>query len=339
MAKRRWTQDEIDAVRNGFRPKRGYAVDLARQLNRTLYSVRHLAKRLGLLCKRDPLWSEAEDRFLTENYSFTPTHELVSKTGRTKAAISERAGKFGLTKSASGRYAQQITTLKLGCPQAKALSETDKAYIAGLFDGEGCVTASMRSNNRRGVQIQLIIVNTHLGVIQWLCTMLGGNVWTKHPTGRMRRPLHRWVARGGKACQDVLEAIMPYLIVKRSQAIEAMKWQPGMPYERCLELHDSLKRLKKPQPFFGGNHLGKVQCDEDVDSTSNRRKLNCAITRQRVNENRSMLLETPKAGRTAAAVTIAPDETMGNQQAEEIRFNDCTSDSPTAGMVVQSDLY
>jgi len=62
------------------------------------------------------------------------------------------------------------------------------AYMAGLFDGEGCVTykqywGSKRENRPRKYycwRIQLEIVMTDEATIQWFCDHFGGNCKKNH---------------------------------------------------------------------------------------------------------------------------------------------------------------
>ncbi len=46
----------------------------------------------------------------------------------------------------------------------KTLSESERAYIAGIFDGEGCVYKSFT----KSFHIRLCIVNTYSDLINWL---------------------------------------------------------------------------------------------------------------------------------------------------------------------------
>ena len=65
------------------------------------------------------------------------------------------------------------------------MTETEKAYIAGLFDGEGCVTCKQRKTKRndRGGKvynqwyIRCEIAMTDRGVIEWIHRTLGFGWW------------------------------------------------------------------------------------------------------------------------------------------------------------------
>lgn len=93
------------------------------------------------------------------------------------------------------------------------MEPTTLAYLAGLLDGEGCITASPNGSYYwLGVRIS----NTDLGLADWLQTTLGGTVNVWQPSGRRRR-VFNWLLSGQRAA-DFLEQVSPYLIIKRRQA-------------------------------------------------------------------------------------------------------------------------
>ena len=60
------------------------------------------------------------------------------------------------------------------------MRDTDFAYIAGLFDGEGCVSYKQYMQKRKGRkkaypfwQIRLEIAMTEKSILVWLCEVLG----------------------------------------------------------------------------------------------------------------------------------------------------------------------
>ena len=73
---------------------------------------------------------------------------------------------------------------------------TDIAYIAGLFDGEGCVTYSRTPRKRKGRKslsqtwnIRMEISMTDEPVIRWVHEIL------KAGTVNIRRPIKSWVGK------------------------------------------------------------------------------------------------------------------------------------------------
>jgi hypothetical protein len=106
------------------------------------------------------------------------------------------------------------------------IDETVKAYTAGLIDGEGSISLSVRSGKRRrdglpnqSPQLLLQVSMVDETVIDWLLTTW--KVGHKHQSYRPKRPHHRpafaWHVYGAHAA-TVLKQIQPYLKVKHRQA-------------------------------------------------------------------------------------------------------------------------
>ena len=95
------------------------------------------------------------------------------------------------------------------------------AYMAGLFDGEGCVTykqywSSKRDNRPNKYfcwRIQLEIVMTDEATIQWCCDNFGGNCIKKPRQGYKMQ--YRW-RKGFKDACEIANAIYPYAVTKKA---------------------------------------------------------------------------------------------------------------------------
>ena len=94
------------------------------------------------------------------------------------------------------------------------------AYLAGLLDGEGCVTYKKYWDRKRKDRprkyfcwrIQMEIVMTHKPTIQWCADNFGGKVYEK-PRGE-----HKMQYRWRRCFRDALEiarAIIPYSVTKK----------------------------------------------------------------------------------------------------------------------------
>ena len=100
---------------------------------------------------------------------------------------------------------------------AELASSTDLAYLAGFIDGEGSI-GTTRTGARRQVVGRLTITNTDLAMLKMLQAKYGGSI-TRQP--RSANPEWKpycaitWTNRGALR---VLEAVLPYLIIKRRQA-------------------------------------------------------------------------------------------------------------------------
>ncbi len=105
------------------------------------------------------------------------------------------------------------------------MDNTDTAYIAGLFDGEGCVLISTKQRFGRPVfWLEISITNTDLPVLEWVFSKLGGRLQKKSYSKKGNRPLWRWRA-SSKEAASILEALLPYLRIKHDQVCIAVEFQ------------------------------------------------------------------------------------------------------------------
>lgn len=110
----------------------------------------------------------------------------------------------------------------------KMLSSADAAYLAGIIDGEGCIGVSRTSYNR-GLQLELAIGNTDVRLMDWLLDKVGiGWKYVYQPKMPRAKLSYRWAVSGGAAAM-LLVQVLPYLVIKRDQALLAMEFQSLCP--------------------------------------------------------------------------------------------------------------
>lgn len=73
--------------------------DIAAQIDRTKDQVVWRAGVLGVRTPRNPGWTDAENRFLRDNYPTMPDEEISARLGRSLAAIHHQAERQGITKT------------------------------------------------------------------------------------------------------------------------------------------------------------------------------------------------------------------------------------------------
>lgn len=95
--------------------------------------------------------------------------------------------------------------------------ETDLAYLAGIFDGEGCIhlTPDHHRKSTRN-RVMLTISNTDRELMDWLLGF-GGSLASDGKDPR-RSVQYRWRIAARSDVIDFLESILPYLRVKKSKA-------------------------------------------------------------------------------------------------------------------------
>lgn len=92
------------------------------------------------------------------------------------------------------------------------------AYVAGLFDGEGCVSIGGYDKCR----LQLEVANTHLPVLLQLKTQYKGSVQPTKKAVPQARQCYKWYVTGKSRSQSFLLEILPHLVIKREQVEHAL---------------------------------------------------------------------------------------------------------------------
>lgn len=93
------------------------------------------------------------------------------------------------------------------------LSISDKAYIAGIIDGEGHIEPKFQ---------RIQVSNTDKNMLNWLKKKLGGTICKKKGNGKKHKPAWIWTLTTNST-RGLLLAIMPYLIVKKKDAQNLIK--------------------------------------------------------------------------------------------------------------------
>ena len=98
------------------------------------------------------------------------------------------------------------------------LSEIEKSYIAGLFDGEGCLY------RQKSKMWSLCIANTNLKVIKWIYRKIkGGAIYKKYKLYKNSK--HRtlyWSLNKQQAIYWFLQQIYSYSIIKKPKIKKAL---------------------------------------------------------------------------------------------------------------------
>lgn len=97
----------------------------------------------------------------------------------------------------------------------RELSETQRAYIAGITDGEGCISVAVRLKKYITPTIQ--VCNTDRSLCDWLYSIYGGNIDVRVDKRLERRTTFCWRVAGAKAVRFTRD-VRPYLRIKHHQA-------------------------------------------------------------------------------------------------------------------------
>lgn len=174
-----------------------------------------------------PHWTETEDTLLREHYPTASNAELQALfPTRPLAGIRQRAHQIGMRKN--------LDAYENGMPFSGSvighLSETEKGYLAGIIDGEGCIMLA-RHLGKRGKHVYHLyvgIANTSMALHRWLEQRLPGIGYVRQnsPAVDTRPSAHPerwktgydWIVSGNRVAAVLLREIAPYLVIKRAQA-------------------------------------------------------------------------------------------------------------------------
>ena len=95
------------------------------------------------------------------------------------------------------------------------------AYLAGLFDGEGCFTLSRRvkATGWLGFQPDIRVVTTNKAISLWTKEVLGfGYTWRKTCLSQGGYITYAYGISSCKGVKQLLELLMPYLRIKKEIA-------------------------------------------------------------------------------------------------------------------------
>ena len=129
-------------------------------------------------------------------------------------------------------------------------------YIAGLFDGEGCITIAQTGRGFRAHQVRCTIGIAHEGIIKAIVKMYGGYIKERKPKQDGYHTLWYWEVNSDSAIRFI-RSVLPYLVVKRSQADMALEF-----HHDCVDPKSpKVKLLRK----LRGGHTGRRLTTDEIE--------------------------------------------------------------------------
>jgi len=110
------------------------------------------------------------------------------------------------------------------------MKKTDIAYMAGIFDGEGCIAIHDRKYARKDGTIathayaEINFANTNEWVVRHFLFNFGGNVYLRKKQTGSTQPIWAWQICS-KASITPLKILLPFLKIKHEQAKIALAFQ------------------------------------------------------------------------------------------------------------------
>lgn len=108
-------------------------------------------------------------------------------------------------------------------------------YLAGFFDGEGCIDAQRmypKQDGRRRFycrpRVRVAMADSGALAIQLLHQTYGGHLLTRKPQNNRQQASISWELLGKEDILRILGVMTPHLVLKREQAKLAMWWLSNM---------------------------------------------------------------------------------------------------------------
>lgn len=217
---KRWTDKEIQFLRNNYEEM--IDKELGEALERTVPSIRGMRYQLNLIKK--------VNRGQFEKIPMPPKNELKKLYLEEDKTPSRIAQVFHVSSNTVRRWLHRYN-ISIKRPYLSKVTleipELEKAYLAGLVDGDGTITANKYKNKRNrtgyGFQKDVAIISTHREFIERLHKMIGGDIQTFiYHDSRERKEGYKLGFCNQRSALSFLNAVSPYLILKKEQA-ETMK--------------------------------------------------------------------------------------------------------------------
>ena len=144
----------------------------------------------------------------------------------------------------------------------KPVSEVDRAYLAGLLDGDGAIMAVIEPHPEKRfkfrIRLEISVTQSSERDVAWLPDLFGiGYV-------RRNRRTFQWVVRDQKAVKWLLEMVAPYTRTKKNQVALAMQIldraiKSKQDLLEVAELADALSKFNVRSNLRRKNHATMIQ--------------------------------------------------------------------------------
>lgn len=110
-----------------------------------------------------------------------------------------------------------------------------KEYIAGLFDGEGCVNITISGKNRQAT-LRVMIVNTNRSILELVQSQYGGQIYEMYGPRTHPKWKQSWQLRLFRSyALNLLKDIRPFVYIKTNQIELAIMFEEFMDSPDRLE--------------------------------------------------------------------------------------------------------
>jgi LAGLIDADG endonuclease len=120
-------------------------------------------------------------------------------------------------------------------------------YLAGIIDGEGCITIGAgKKETCINYNALLLVQNTSEKLIDYLQSTFGGQKYLSKKETSTTRTAWMWRITKKAHIEQILLAVLPYLIIKREQAkilLNYVRLERTAPTELRKQAYEALRKL------------------------------------------------------------------------------------------------
>lgn len=191
---------------------------VSRETGVSLWKTTCVINELGINRGKRILHKECKDKIIELYKNGESSYNIAKKVGASPGGVVYVLKKYGVERRINKPHSKSFIN---------SLSSEELAYIAGFFDGEGCVVISKRKpyRDKKYTSYNLVtnISNTDKDVVDYIHSVIGGSI-RENKKGKRYRVCYANVFSSEQSYQ-LLKYLLPYLKVRRKQAELAIKFQ------------------------------------------------------------------------------------------------------------------
>jgi hypothetical protein len=175
-------------------------------------------------------WTPREMVILKKIYKDNPVKYTAKTLNRTRNSVHYMAISLGLKRNITCNYPDINPFINI--------SNTSLAYIAGILDGEGCITTFVNPKKNNKFNILIRITNTNMDMLKWVWDILKhGSVYLlkKSPLAfKSNKKAYQWSMNGTYLSLHLLKTLFPYVIIKKKKILSVIKYMEKYEYKKKL---------------------------------------------------------------------------------------------------------
>ncbi len=130
-------------------------------------------------------------------------------------------------------------------PEIRKFKKEDASWLAGVIDGEGSI--GLYDYGKEGRRVCIQISNTNKNFVDNMRLIIGCgsqiNRANWHKGHKGKKQMYLYSLKGSNRCYWVLKQIIPYLIIKKSKALNIIRELENKPFGRWVNCTKEYKKL------------------------------------------------------------------------------------------------